>query len=141
MDTTNCYHCGDPCEKEHLVFDDKNFCCNGCKTVYEIFSTNNLAYYYEIQESAGATPKATANKFNFLDNEEIATKLLEFNEEGVQVAQFLIPHIHCSSCIWVLENLNKLNSGITTAQVDFPKKKVRITFKSNQITLKELALL
>ncbi|OQD42796.1 ATPase [Croceivirga radicis] len=141
MDTTNCYHCGDPCEKEHLVFDDKNFCCNGCKTVYEIFSTNNLAYYYEIQESAGATPKATTNKFNFLDNEEIATKLLEFNEEGVQVAQFLIPHIHCSSCIWVLENLNKLNSGITTAQVDFPKKKVRITFKSNQITLKELALL
>ncbi|WP_010518597.1 heavy metal translocating P-type ATPase [Croceivirga radicis] len=141
MDTTNCYHCGDSCEKEHLVFDDKNFCCNGCKTVYEIFSTNNLAYYYEIQESAGATPKATANKFNFLDNEEIATKLLEFNEEGVQVAQFLIPHIHCSSCIWVLENLNKLNSGITTAQVDFPKKKVRITFKSNQITLKELALL
>ena len=141
MDTTNCYHCGDPCEKAHLVFDDKNFCCNGCKTVYEIFSTNNLAYYYEIQESAGATPKATANKFNFLDNEEIATKLLEFNEEGVQVAQFLIPHIHCSSCIWVLENLNKLNSGITTAQVDFPKKKVRITFKSNQITLKELALL
>ena len=141
MSSSTCYHCGDPCEHAAVLFDEKGFCCNGCKTVYEIFQSHGLQEYYDLQTAAGATPGEVANKYDFLDNPEISDKLLDFNEEGIQVVQFHIPHMHCSSCIWVLENLNRLHRSIKTSQVDFPKRKVRVTFESEGLHLKELAIL
>jgi hypothetical protein len=40
MDTKNCFHCGNVIIiKDEFLFDEKSFCCNGCKIVYEIFET------------------------------------------------------------------------------------------------------
>ncbi len=140
MSSNNCYHCGDDCKNNIIEFDGKNFCCNGCKTVYEIFSTNDLSYYYDLQSAAGATPKTVEGKYNFLDTDSIVERLTEFNDGDLQIINLYIPHIHCSSCIWILENLNKLNPLVNSSQVDFPKKTVRITYNST-LSLKDLALL
>ena len=141
MADSTCYHCGDDCGNHGVRFDDKDFCCNGCKTVYEIFTSNGLATYYEIEAKAGTTPNEIRKKYDFLDNQEIVEKLVEFNEEGVQVVSLSIPTIHCSSCIWVLENLNRLHSAITVSQVDFPQKTIRVTYKTEDFSLKALVLL
>lgn len=141
MADSTCYHCGDECGKSSVEFDDKDFCCNGCKTVYEIFTSNGLSTFYEIEGKAGTTPNEIRQKYDFLDNQEIVQQLVEFNEEGVQVISLSIPTIHCSSCIWVLENLNKLHSAITFSQVDFPKKTIRVTYKTEDFSLKALVLL
>ncbi|MGB6151749.1 MAG: heavy metal translocating P-type ATPase metal-binding domain-containing protein [Pricia sp.] len=136
-----CYHCGDTCDTPSIEFDAKHFCCNGCKTVYEIFSVNDLSYYYDLQSAAGATPKVTQGKYDFLDTEAIVERLTEFSDANLQIINLYIPHIHCSSCIWVLENLNKLNPSISGSQVDFPKKTVRITYDPSKVSLKELVVL
>ena len=141
MKSTQCYHCGDSCDDNLIIFDEKPFCCNGCKTVYEIFSDNDLTCYYNFQDNPGAIPTEIQGKYDFLDNSEITEKLMDFNDGNTQIATLYIPHIHCSSCIWVLENLNKLNTKVTTSQVDFPKKKVRITYNSDTTSLKEIVLL
>ncbi|MDF0707592.1 heavy metal translocating P-type ATPase [Flagellimonas okinawensis] len=141
MADSTCFHCGDECGNNGVKFDDKEFCCNGCKTVYEIFTSNGLSTYYEIEGKAGTTPNEIRQKYDFLDNQEIVGQLVEFNEEGVQVVSLSIPTIHCSSCIWVLENLNKLHSAITVSQVDFPKKTIRVTYKTEDFSLKALVLL
>ncbi|RIV73701.1 heavy metal translocating P-type ATPase [Flagellimonas aequoris] len=141
MADSTCYHCGDDCGNHGVRFDDKDFCCNGCKTVYEIFTSNGLATYYEIEAKAGTTPNEIRKKYDFLDNQEIVEQLVEFNEEGVQVISLSIPTIHCSSCIWVLENLNRLHPAITVSQVDFPQKTIRVTYKTEEFSLKALVLL
>ena len=141
MTNMTCYHCGDDCGRDHVHFDDKDFCCHGCKTVYEIFTSNGLSNFYEIEAKAGISPKEVRSKYDFLDNQEIVDKLTEFNEEGVQVINLSIPSIHCSSCIWVLENLNKLHPSISNSQVDFPKKTLRVTYSSTDFSLKGLVLM
>lgn len=141
MNTTHCYHCGDSCNDNIIKIEEKSFCCNGCKTVFEIFSENDLTSYYDFQENPGAIPTEIIGKYDFLENEKIIEKLLDFNDDKTQIITLYIPHIHCSSCIWVLENLHKLNAKITTSQVDFPKKTVRITYHSEVISLKEIVLL
>lgn len=141
MENSTCFHCGDPCDKNPIIVDQKPFCCNGCKTVYQIFTENDLSCYYDLQNNPGAIPEELIGKFDFLDNESIVEKLLEFNDGQIQVVNLYIPHIHCSSCIWVLENLYKLQKSVTSSQVNFPKKTVRITFNSNELSLKELVLL
>ena len=116
MSENSCFHCGlDIVKEEEIVFDEKKFCCNGCKTVYEIFSLNDMTCYYDFEKSPGATPLDIAGKYDFLDNESIVAKLLEFQEENTAIVALSIPHIHCSSCIWILENLQKLQKGINTS--------------------------
>ncbi len=142
MDTSNCFHCGlDIVESEVIPFDDKKFCCNGCKTVYEIFSLNDMTCYYDFEKSPGTTPLDIQGKYDFLDNESIVSKLLEFREDATAIVSLHIPYIHCSSCIWILENLQRLQKGISTSQVNFPEKKVRITYNATEVSLKEIVLL
>ena len=139
MDTQNCFHCGlDIIKEEEIAFNGENFCCNGCKTVYEIFSLNDMSCYYDFEKSPGATPLDIKGKYDFLDNESIVAKLLEFHEETTSIVSLNIPHIHCSSCIWILENLQRLQKGINTSQVNFPEKKVRIIYNPELVSLKEI---
>lgn len=139
MDANNCFHCGlEINKKEEIIFDEKSFCCNGCKTVYEIFSVNEMSCYYDFQASPGATPLDINGKYDFLEDENIVAKLLEFQENNTHIISLYIPHIHCSSCIWVLENLQKLQNGVNTSQVNFPEKKVRITFNPEKTSLKKI---
>jgi P-type Cu+ transporter len=142
MSEQGCFHCGLTIDKnEEINFDEKKFCCNGCKTVYEIFSLNDLTCYYDFEKSPGATPQDIQGKYDFLDNEAILSKVLEFEEGNTAIASLNIPHIHCSSCIWILENLNKLQSGISVSQVNFPEKRVRITYNSEIVSLKKIVYL
>lgn len=141
MEYKSCYHCGNDCDVVTINYDTKDFCCNGCKTVYEIFSENDLTCYYDLQNSPGAIPAEIEGKYDFLDNEKIKEKLLEFNDDKVQIITLYIPHVHCSSCIWILENLNKLNRSISSSQVNFNKKTVRVTYNPNSFSLKGLVKL
>jgi Cu+-exporting ATPase len=139
MEKNSCFHCGlEIIKEEQIVFDEKEFCCNGCKTVYEIFSLNDLTCYYDFEKSPGATPQDINGKYDFLDNESIVSKLLEFQEDSTAIISLNIPHIHCSSCIWILENLQRLQKGINTSQVNFPEKKVRINYNPEVVSLKSI---
>jgi Cu+-exporting ATPase len=142
MEKNNCFHCGlDIVKEEEILFDEKEFCCNGCKTVYEIFSLNDLTCYYDFENAPGATPQDINGKYDFLDNESIVAKLLEFQEDSTAIISLNIPHIHCSSCIWILENLQRLQNGINTSQVNFPEKKVRINYNPEIVSLKNIVYL
>lgn len=138
---THCFHCGDPCLDIEIKQDDKSFCCQGCKTVFDILNENDLGYYYDLESTPGISPNEVKGKFDFLDNQEIVEKLLEFNDGGTQVVSFLIPSIHCSSCIWILENLNKLIPDVKSSQVNFPEKTARITLSGSEKSLKNLVQL
>lgn len=139
MSEQSCFHCGLTIPKnEEINFDEKKFCCAGCKTVYEIFSLHDLTCYYDFEKSPGATPQDIKGKYDFLDNEAILSKVLEFQEGNTAIVSLNIPHIHCSSCIWILENLNRIQPGISTSQVNFPEKRVRITFNTDIVSLKTI---
>ncbi len=64
----SCYHCGDECRDDSIRIEDKLFCCNGCKTVYEILDQNKLCNYYNIEQTPGISPNFNiGNRFDYLD--------------------------------------------------------------------------
>jgi P-type Cu+ transporter len=138
---TICYHCGDDCRDESISIDDKFFCCFGCKTVFEILDKKKMHQYYELYEYPGIsqkTKKHRSNKYEYLDNPEIQNKLIEFSNEQISSVTFRVPSVHCSSCIWLLENLYQINKSILRSEVDFTRKKVNIKYKKNEITLRKV---
>lgn len=136
----NCFHCGQNILKERIAFDEKIFCCVGCKSVFEILNANDLGTFYELNKRSGIRPDGTQNtQFDYLDSKEIFDKVTDFSEGTTTLVNFKIPVIHCSSCIWLLESLHTLNSNIHYSQVNFTRKTVQISFNSEELKLSELA--
>jgi Cu+-exporting ATPase len=135
-----CVHCGEDCGKHPIMWDEKPFCCYGCKTVYEILNVKKLDKYYEIEPMSGIRIEQTevGDKYAYLDLDEIRDKILSFSDSGISKVNLFIPTIHCASCIWLLENLSTLNPGIIQSSVNFPTKTVSITFKDQEISLRQL---
>jgi len=135
-----CIHCGEDCGKHPVMWDEKPFCCHGCKTVYQILNEKEMKQYYEIEKMPGIKVETedVGDKYAFLDLEDIKSKLLDFSDGGVNKITLFIPSIHCASCIWLLENLNTLHDGIIHSTVNFPKKEAYITFKEDLISLRKV---
>ena len=136
----NCFHCGQEIEKERISLDNKIFCCNGCKSVYEILNINDLGNFYELNKRSGIRPNDdNISQFDYLDTQEIFDKVTDFSEGNTSLVTFKIPVIHCSSCIWLLESLHTLNPNINYSQVNFTRKNVHISFNHNELKFSELA--
>jgi Cu+-exporting ATPase len=135
-----CYHCGEPCMSDYFHQEDKFFCCQGCLSVYELLNENQLCEYYNLNDKAGINHKIITEKSKFLyaDLPEIQAKLIDFQGENITKITFFIPSIHCSSCIWLLEHLYRLNENIGFSQINFLKKQLSIHFNHNKIKLSEI---
>jgi len=135
---TQCYHCGDSLPLSPFSSADKQFCCAGCKSVYLILSSHHLTSYYAYNAVPGASQKKKTTHFAYLDEPSIASELVDYTDDNITVLTLFIPAIHCSSCIWLLENLYKINPDISGSRIDFPKKLVSITFKNQHISLRRV---
>lgn len=140
LSDNQCLHCGADCGIVPVVVQDNRFCCNGCSLVYGILHENKLTQYYSLEKTPGIKLEDLTydSKYAFLDKEEVQAKLYEFNEGDIAKTTLYIPVIHCISCIWLLEHLNKINPGILNSTVNFIARKVTITFKNSEITLRQL---
>lgn len=131
-----CFHCGQACEAETWWHEEKPFCCNGCKTVFEILNASNLCEYYSLDKTPGIPISKTYEQdFAYLDEGAIRKKLLSFDSQEFAKVIFSIPSIHCVSCIWLLENLKRLDAGVLRSEVNFPRKTVTIDFNPQKIKL------
>jgi Cu+-exporting ATPase len=134
-----CYHCGEPCPDDSILLDDKHFCCQGCQTVYEILNSNGLCQYYNLDENPGISLRGKTNEnYAYLDEPDIVERLVDFTDGQHAKITFFIPQMHCSSCIWLLENLYKLNDGVLASKVNFLKKEAYITYQEGTTTLRKV---
>ena len=135
-----CYHCGDICRDYSISREDKYFCCQSCRVVYEILEENKLCKYYDIESGPGISPAVRSEvKYEYLDDEHIRHQLLDFTDGRLSTVTFYIPQMHCSSCIWLLENLYKLDQGITHSQVNFLQKKLTVRYLEDKSSLRKTA--
>ena len=139
--TVQCYHCGEDCDSSPIVAYDKNFCCQGCKMVYEILNESGMCDYYTISKNPGLSQKIKVreNKFAFLDDEKIQQSLISFKDETTTHITFYLPQMHCSSCLWLLENLHRLNENIISSKVNFTRKEADIVFSHKNLSLRKVA--
>ena len=141
-ETPSCAHCGDPCPTLEFTRGDRVFCCQGCQTVYELLADNGLEQFYAMNPLAGKSQKnRPGTRWDFLNAPGIADKLLAFQDEDISVIELHLPAIHCASCIWLLENLHRLQPEVKHVTVNFPRRKARVTFAHKELSLADLAQL
>lgn len=140
QEKARCYHCGHQCDNEQLVNDDKTFCCYGCQVVYEIIRESNLCAYYNYESHPGATAGPIDDEaYAVLDEKDVCETILEFQSAQFARVRFPVPSVHCVSCVWLLENLHKLEPGVLRSEVNFPAKSVVIDFHPDRTSLRRIA--
>jgi Cu+-exporting ATPase len=132
-----CYHCGDECADDTIHIGDKLFCCNGCKTVFEILDTSDMCTYYDLEKNPGFSLKGRRQvQYAWLDDPEVQEKLIGFTDGKQTKVNFYLPQMHCAACVWLLENLYRLNEGIDASRVNFLKKEVFIKYDNSKTDLR-----
>ncbi|MCX2477236.1 heavy metal translocating P-type ATPase metal-binding domain-containing protein [Pedobacter sp. MC2016-05] len=132
-----CFHCGDKIANNSFVLDGRDFCCAGCRGVYLILSKNNLCQYYTYSNNPGQKIEKDS-PLAYLAEPAIIKKIIDYQDEEKSIVTFYIPAIHCSSCIWLLEHLYKINPSFYSSRIDFLKKQVTITYKTKEVSLQLL---
>lgn len=135
-----CFHCGDVCDDLSVSVDEHNFCCAGCKQVYLLLNENNLCNYYDLDKNPGlkAKGKFVSERYAYLEDEATIQKLIQFSSEEQVNVTFSIPQMHCSSCIYLLENLHRIERGVKQSQVNFQQKEVFIIFNPTETSLRKV---
>jgi P-type Cu+ transporter len=135
-----CYHCGTECFTRDKVIGEKFFCCDGCMLVFEMINQSGLCDYYKLASHPGLSQVKShrSEKYSYLDNESIAKQLYKFTDGNNTIITLYIPGVHCSSCMWLLEHLPRLDKGITESRLNFSAKEVTIHFLKEKISLRSL---
>lgn len=138
-----CTHCGLPCDDTSHTLEGVPFCCAGCLTAFRILKGAGMDEYYRLNTAPGIAPQPNSRGayYTDLDDEAVACRVCDFNDGRYAEVTFRIPQIHCSSCIWLLENLHRMLPGIRSSRADFFKKTVSIGFERDKIALSKIALL
>jgi P-type Cu+ transporter len=137
----HCFHCGETCLNDAIYLEEKKFCCEGCKMVYQILNEVDLCDYYKLNEAPGISQriKVRKDKFAFLDDEKILNQLIHFRNDKQMHVTFYLPQMHCSSCLYLLENLHRVDPGIISGKVNYTRKEVDISFHNPQTSLRKVA--
>lgn len=109
---------------------DVVFCCQGCKTVFEILHDNKLESYYQLRKQSDKisfTPiNTTHQKFLYIDDPEFLEKYSQ-SSETQRVMTFYLENIHCLACLWLIEKLPDFIPGVVSAKLNMAKSTVEIT--------------
>lgn len=79
------------------------------------------------------------DKFAFLEDDKVQQQLIHFQDHQQTHVTFYIPNIHCSSCLWLLENLHRLAPGVQQVNVNFTRKEACVVFHQQQTSLRKIA--
>src|SRR5690606_31059315 len=115
----------------------KTFCCAGCRSVYQILEDSQLCKYYDLAQAPGRTADGlrASGRFAWLDDPSVAEQLLEFRGDGRCHLTLSVPEMHCSSCIWLLEHLHRLDPGVVSSKVNFPSRRVHLVYDETLTSL------
>lgn len=109
--------------------------------VFNILNQSDLCEYYNLNENPGLNQRIRVrqDKFAFLDDDKIQTRLVSFRDEKQVHVTFYLPQMHCSSCLYLLENLHRLDAGVVSSRVNFTRKEVDIAFRIPDTSLRRVA--
>ena len=136
-----CDHCGENCYNSQVSLAGHVFCCEGCRTVFQLINQNGLCNYYQFNLQPGINRRSPVrrDKFSFLEDPAIAGQIVSFSQGSDVHVVFYLPQIHCSSCLYLLENLHRLEPGVVSSKVHFARKEATIIFNRDLVSLRRVA--
>lgn len=135
MKAPACEHCGLPVPEFRAAArspDEKLFCCEGCRTVYQIITGHHLEEYYEIKKRsdffARSQPASSViSRYSYLDEPAVKEKLAYGSQS--RCMDFYVEGVHCVACLWLIERIGKLVPGVEGVQMSLGSMVAKVTLQ------------
>lgn len=140
-----CTHCGLPVPAGLVVADrESQFCCQGCQTAFQLISANGLDAFYSMVDSSRESQTLRhrdpqASSFGHLDDPAFLQRFARELPAGVREVRLALEGIHCAACIWLIEKLPTIVSGVTYARVHWSQETIVLRWDPQQLPLSEIA--
>lgn len=130
-----CIHCDEaalpPIYNEEDSQRANPFCCEGCKTVYNILHLKGLESYYEIKNNSATFKRRSpvevkSSQFQYLDDPDFIKEFSYKDSEGSRTMEFYLEGIHCLACLWLIEKLPEFVPGVFTSKLDLERSVVTV---------------
>ena len=116
---SHCSFCGQPIFVKDSSAIMTNYCCSGCETAEALMNG-----------AAGPGPDAaTLNKYEHLSVAGEAEGLRMYDKNWYSW-ELELPHIHCTSCLILLERMPEWLEGVYELRVSFSAKRAHIYFNN-----------
>ena len=133
----SCAHCGSP-----LRSKDTGFCCKGCEFIYASIHALGLSNFYSVradQIALSGQQIEPLKNYAYLSDPTVRAQLSEQLADGKTRIRFYLSTLHCTACVWILERLPHVVSGVHSARVSFANGEIEIVVDQEIITLEKLA--
>lgn len=118
------------------------FCCSGCRAVYTAIHEAGLGAYYAEREKAAprarepASGVGTLRRFRELESPEL---IRERHADGHVSAELTVEGIHCGACVWLLESLPRVASGVSESRLDLGRSRLKVCWDPQVTSLGRIA--
>lgn len=108
--------------------------------VYKILQQHDLCDYYNLNQNPGLNQRIRVrkDKFAFLDDANVQGKLINYQDGKEVHVTFYLPQMHCSSCLYLLEQLHRIEGGVVSSKVNFTNKEVDIVYNPAETSLRSV---
>lgn len=139
---TVCRHCGDPCGSQRRVSAAGTFCCAGCESVFALIAEHGLSAFYTCDVQPGRSQKSSTardpHRFAGFDDPGVMQRFITARGDRAEVT-LPVPAMHCSSCLWLLEQLWRFDPGILRSEASLLRRTVTVEFRPSEISLRQIA--
>jgi Cu2+-exporting ATPase len=137
----SCAHCGLPVTDSAPGASGARFCCSACSVAYEIIHGAGLGAYYERRTDVDAGPRQvrpSGKSYAEYDDPAFATRHVTAGAGGAELELFL-SGIHCSACVWLVERLPRVLTGVRKASFDLGRSALEVEFDPSRVRPSEIA--
>jgi len=137
-----CSHCGLPVPAALVdPAGTEQFCCAGCRTVYQVIHGCGLERFYRVRENlaADARPALTTDR-KYADFDDAAFGDLYYQplDDGTLSVELYLEGVHCAACVWLVEKLPQVLAGVIESRLNLRRGLVQVRWDPARVRLSQI---
>jgi Cu2+-exporting ATPase len=137
-----CAHCGQAVDVDAGALPGElSFCCSGCRSVYAVLHDAGLEDYYRYRDATSGPParESSGRSYAELDDPEFVARHCRSRADGHLGTELYLEGVHCAACVWLVEKVPTLLSGVAEARLDVSRGIVRLEWDPRTVPLSRIA--
>jgi len=118
------------------------FCCAGCKVVFETLQSFGLQRYYDLVANTqdDARPAVSSGRAFFeFDHADFQDRYVQV-QDGIAHTTFFLEGVHCAACVWLVEKLPSILPGLIESRLDMGRSLVQLQWQEGIVSLAQIAV-
>ncbi len=137
-----CAHCGLTVPPGLVRADQQlQFCCGGCRRVYELLHELGYQDYYRIRDSQdvlGRRASLTGRTFEDFDDQSFADDYVTTTGRETRQTRLYLEGVHCAACVWLVEELPQSLDGLVATRLNLASAIATVEWDPSRTSLSKV---